>query len=124
MNVRGYQQYKKQSVDTMTKGELLILLYDEAIKRLFIAEKALKEDDMATFDAAIERVTQIVRYLIDSLDRKYEIATQLYRLYDYFMYMLWRLRASRKVEFISELREHFVELRDAFKEADRIQNGK
>lgn len=124
MNVRGYQQYKKQSVDTMTKGELLILLYDEGIKRLFIAEKALKEDDMDTFDAAVERVTQIVQYLIGSLDRSYEVASQLYRLYDYFMYLLGRLRAGRRVELILELREDFVELRDAFKEADRIQNGR
>lgn len=124
MNARGYQQYKKQSVDTMTKGELLILLYEEGIKRLLIAEKALKEDDTNKFEAAVERVIQIVRYLTDSLDRRYEISEQLYRLYDYFMYQLGRLRASRNVEIIAELRENFIELRDTFKEADRIQNEK
>ncbi len=106
----------------MTKGELLILLYEEGIKRLIVAEKALKEEDIDTFNAAVERVIEIVRYLTDSLNRSYEISAQLYRMYDYFMYMLGRLRASRNIEIISELREHFVELRDAFKEADRIQN--
>ena len=34
MNQNGYQQYKTQSINTMTKAEMLILLYDELIKRL------------------------------------------------------------------------------------------
>ena len=29
MDARGYQQYKEQSINTMTQGELLLLLYDE-----------------------------------------------------------------------------------------------
>ena len=27
MDMKGYQQYKEQSVNTMTQGELLLLLY-------------------------------------------------------------------------------------------------
>ena len=44
MNQNGYQQYKTQSINTMTKAEMLILLYDELIKRLIRAEIALKND--------------------------------------------------------------------------------
>ena len=38
MNLQGYQQYKEQSIYTMTQGELLNLLYDELMKRLLRAE--------------------------------------------------------------------------------------
>ena len=31
MDMKGYQQYKEQSVNTMTQGELLLLLYDELL---------------------------------------------------------------------------------------------
>ena len=34
MDMRGFQQYKEQSVNTMTQSELLLLLYDELFKRL------------------------------------------------------------------------------------------
>ena len=29
MDMKGFQQYKTQSINTMTQGELLLLLYDE-----------------------------------------------------------------------------------------------
>ena len=37
MDTRGYQQYKQQSINSMTPGELLMLLYDEAVKRSTLA---------------------------------------------------------------------------------------
>lgn len=30
----GYEQYKEQSINTMTKGEQLVLLFDEVVKNL------------------------------------------------------------------------------------------
>ena len=38
MDMRGYQRYREDSLNTMTQGELLLLLYDELIKRLTQAE--------------------------------------------------------------------------------------
>ena len=38
MDLKGYQQYKEQSIATMTQEELLLLLYDELVKRLVQAE--------------------------------------------------------------------------------------
>ena len=34
MRASGYQQYKNQSVSTMTQGEMLLLLFDELVKRI------------------------------------------------------------------------------------------
>ena len=52
MDRRGYQQYKQQSVNSMTPGELLLLLYDELVKRGTIASIALDKADYPTFEAA------------------------------------------------------------------------
>ena len=41
MDARGYQQYKQQSINSMTPGELLMLLYDELVKRSTLASIAL-----------------------------------------------------------------------------------
>ena len=120
MLARGYEQYKQQSVATMTQTEMLLLLYDECIKRLIIAEQALNRGDYESFNAAVLRTKQIIRYLTNVLDRQYEISNSLYRMYDYFQYELGRLQAGRKKEIIAELKKHIKELRDAFAQADKI----
>lgn len=120
MNNYGYQQYKQQSINTMTNGEMLILLYDEAVKRLTRAEIALKSKDFSLFDASIERTKEIVIYLMDTLDRQYTISAELLRLYDFFMYELSRLSAGRNPKVIEEIKPMFIELRNTFKEADKL----
>ena len=49
MDMHGYEQYKAQSVNTMTRGELLLLLYDELVKRLTRAELAIGKQDYTLF---------------------------------------------------------------------------
>ena len=49
MYQNGYQQYKMQSVNTMTRGEMLLLLYDELVKRLMQAELALDKKEYPLF---------------------------------------------------------------------------
>ena len=112
MNQNGYQQYKAQSVATMTKGEMLLLLYDELAKRL-------TSQDYEIFEASVTRSKEIVRYLNDTLDRSYQIAGELYRVYDFFLYELSRLQASRNKSIIGELKPLIKDIRDAFAEAEK-----
>lgn len=122
MIARGYQQYKQQSVATMTQAEMLLLLYDECIKRLIMAEQALDQQDYEKFNAAVQRTKDIIAYLSDILNHQYAISQNLYRMYDYFQYELGRLQAGRKKEIIVELKQRIKELRDAFHQADKINS--
>ena len=45
MNAQGYQQYKTDAVGTMTQGELLVLLYDELVKRAARAGLFLQKEN-------------------------------------------------------------------------------
>ncbi len=119
MNRYGYQQYKQQSVNTMTRGEMLLLLYDEILKRLTRAELALGKEDYELFDKSVTRSREIVVYLKDSLNFNYPISNELSRMYDFFLYELSRLEAGRKPEIIAELRPLVADLREAFGEADK-----
>ena len=49
MDMRGYQRYREDSLNTMTQGELLLLLYDELIKRLTQAELSLGQENYEGF---------------------------------------------------------------------------
>lgn len=117
--MNGYQQYKTQSVSTMTKGEMLILLYDEILKRMKRAELEKKENQIEQFEADIQRAIEIINYLSKSLDMKYPISMNLYRLYDFFTFQLNRVKASRDIKLLEDLYPMISELRDSFKEADK-----
>ncbi len=119
MNVRGYQQYKQQTVNTMTPGELLLLLLDELVKRVMRCDLALTSKDYALFEASVDRCIDIVRYLDDTLDQRYPISHDLHRLYDFFLYDLNRVKIGRNQEELSKLRPLIVDLRDTFRQADK-----
>jgi len=119
MDMRGYQQYKEQSVNSMTSGELLVRLYDELVKRALMASIALDKGDFPTFEAAIDRCTDIINYLDDTLNPEYSISHDLSRLYEYFTYQLGRIRIGRNKKVLAELRPMLAELRDAFHMAEK-----
>ena len=116
----AYQNYKEQSIYTMTRGELLIMLYDEIIKRLTRAEFAVQNNQMELFDQSVQRSSEIIRYLNDTLDRRYEISRELARMYDFFQVQIARIIAGRSLEQITELKELVTELRNNFKEANKV----
>lgn len=119
MDIHGYQRYKEQSVSSMTSGELLLLLYDELLKRLLRAELALDREDYPLFEASVDRCTAILTYLDDTLDRKYPISAELSRLYDFFTYELSRIKAGRNRTELERIKPMLAELRDSFRQADK-----
>lgn len=119
MDMRGYQQYKEQSVNTMTQGELLLLLYDELYKRLSQAELMLDQQDYPVYEVSIDRAVAIIEYLDATLDRKYPISGNLTQLYEYFTYELGRARIGRRKEVLSHVKSMIGELRDAFRQAQK-----
>ena len=116
---QGYQGYKEQGINDMNPGELLLLLYDELVKRLVRAGLALNKQDWPLFDASVDRCLDILRYLDDTLDMQYPISRSLNRLYDYFSYELNRVKAGRNKTELERVKTMVGELRDTFREAHK-----
>ncbi|MCI8437736.1 MAG: flagellar export chaperone FliS [Lawsonibacter sp.] len=119
MDARGYQNYKQQSINSMTSGELLLLLYDELVKRSTLASIALDKQDWPVFETALDRCTDIVNYLDETLDHQYPISQDLARMYDYFTYELGRIKVGRNKSELERLRPMLAEMRDAFRAAEK-----
>lgn len=117
--MRGYQQYKQQSINSMTSSELLILLYDELVKRATLASIALEQKDYTLFESTVQRCIDIIRYLDETLDRKYSISHDLSRLYEYFTFQLRRVMIGRNAQVLNELRPMLSEMRDTFRIAEK-----
>lgn len=116
---QGYQDYKEQGINDMSQGELLLLLYDELVKRLLRARLALDKQDYPLFEASVDRCLDIIRYLDDTLDMQYPISRNLNRLYDYFSFELNRVKAGRNKTELERVRAMASELRDSFREANK-----
>ena len=119
MDARGYQNYKQQSINSMTSGELLLLLDDELVKRSTLASIALDKQDWPVFETALDRCTDIVNYLDETLDHQYPISQDLARMYDYFTYELGRIKVGRNKKELDRLRPMLADMRDTFRTAER-----
>ena len=119
MDMRGYQRYREESLNTMTQGELLLLLYDELVKRLKLAGLELDRERYQGFESAVDRSIEIIRYLSKTLDRKYPISVNLDRLYEYFCYELSRVKVGRNKTELERVTGMVAELRDSFRQADK-----
>lgn len=123
MDRRGYQQYKQQSVNSMTPGELLLLLYDELVKRATMASISLDKGDYPNFEMAVDRCVDIINYLDETLDHQYPISGELSRLYEYFIYQLGRIKIGRNKKELEALRPMLSDLRDTFHTAEKSSSA-
>ena len=116
---QGYQGYQEQGINEMSPAELLLLLYDELVKRLFRAGLALDKKDYGLFEASVDRGLDIIHYLDDTLDMQYPISRNLNRLYDYLSFELNRVKAGRNKTELDRVKGMAGELRDTFREAQK-----
>ena len=116
---QGYQGYKEQGINDLSQGELLLLLYDELVKRLLRADLALGKEDYPLSEASVDRSLDIIRYLDDTLDMQYPISRSLNRLYDFFSFELNRVKAGRNKTELDRVKTMVGELRDTFREAQK-----
>ncbi|MCC7369085.1 MAG: flagellar export chaperone FliS [Chloroflexi bacterium] len=80
-----YQQYRATRVETAGSVDLVVMLYQGAVKFIRLAVEALEREDMKTAHANFVRAQDIVVELLGSLNRDAggQIATQLAGVYDY-----------------------------------------
>lgn len=122
--MNGYNHYKEKSIYSMSGPELLLLLFDEMVKRLTRAEYSLKEKDYKDFEDCLTRTTRIVRYLMEILDMEQPISRDLRRIYDFLIFDLSRVKAGRerRLDEIGRIRHIVSELKEGFEGASRQVN--
>ncbi len=115
-------QYLKNNVETASPDEVLIMLYDGAIRFLLIARKALEENNVEKSHNHLIKAQNIVLEFMNSLDMDMggEIAVNLYRLYEYLHYRLVQANIKKDVAMIDEVLDHLRKLKETWEEASRI----
>lgn len=118
-----YEAYQKQSLLTMTSGEMLLKLYDGVIKQLSAAKIYIGEKNAEKANTALLKAQKMLNYLKDTLDFQYDISHNLSALYDYFVSRIVSANVRKTVEPLDEVLPMIAELRDAFAQAAKQARG-
>ena len=118
MSVNRLNAYRQTSVKTASQGRLIVMLYDEAIKQMDIAEDELGKNKVQ-HDAvhnSISKTQDIITELMASLDfeKGGEISQNLYNLYMFFNRQLVQANIDKELTPIIEVRKFMSDLREAW----------
>ena len=118
MQFNAAQAYLKTQVTTTSQEELVIMLYDAAIKFLNRAKIKIKEKDMAQKGILISKALDIIAELDGSLNVKQggDLAQNLHRMYFYCNLRLLKANMELSTEIIDEVIHILSQFRSAFAE--------
>lgn len=120
-------QYQNNHILTASPEQILIMLYDGAIRFVRQAKEAIASDKKADKAHAIGKAIAIVTEFSNTLDYEIggDIAVDLSRLYDFIIRELAAVNAHGELERLEPVEKILQELKDAFVEAAEInrRNG-
>ena len=120
MRHNPYEKYKSNAVNTASREELTLMLYDGAVKFSNQALAAMQEKDHVRTNELITKVQNIIREFQITLDRTHDIANQLDLIYDYLHRRLVEANIKKDADILTEVRDHVRSLRDTWKEAMKL----
>lgn len=131
MVANGYARtYQTQAILTASPGQLVLMLYDGALRFLAQAHAALEGDknDWRRFEVVnrnIQRAQNIVAELKGTLNHEAggAVAANLEQLYDYHLRRLYEANVKKDVAIVTEVEGLLRELRDAWAQMLRETNG-
>ena len=113
------KQYQKASIETASREQILIMLYDGAIQFLNKAKVAMQSKDIEGIHNNLMGAQNIIQEFINSMDREVapQLAENLISLYEYFIRRLIHANMKRQVEPIDEVLKYLKSLKATWEQA-------
>ncbi|HWQ79244.1 MAG TPA: flagellar export chaperone FliS [Anaerovoracaceae bacterium] len=115
-----YQQYKAQSLETLTRGEIVVKLFEEASKQISTAIFLISSGEQHKSFSCIVKAQRIIRTLNLSLDMKYAVSVQLNDMYLFLHNKLAEANTNNDVALLKELLALVDDLKVTFRQADKL----
>ena len=116
------QQYRKASIETASREQILIMLYDGAIQFLNKAKVAMKEKKIEETHNNLIGAQNIIQEFINTLDHEVapQLTANLESLYEYFLRRLVQANMKKDVKPVEEVLRLVKSLRDTWAKAVEI----
>lgn len=118
----GLGAYKKTSIHTASKEQILLMLYQAAIKNCKKAIEAIEAKDIAKKGEFIGKLQDIVIELNNSLDFKIggDVAEELSSLYDYVLFASTQANIKIEVEPLNGCLQVLTTLYEGWSDAIKV----
>jgi flagellar protein FliS len=118
MQPNGLNAYRKTEVQSRTPLELVVMLYDGALRFIGVAKDAIARGDIRGRSEAISRALAIVSELQSTLDveRGGDMAASLDDMYRYVTQRLVQSTIKNDVEPLEEVKRLLETLRDGWQQ--------
>ncbi len=113
------QRYLKTQIETASQPQLLVMIFDAAVKKLHLSKKAIQEKNIEKAHTELTKVQKIFTELMIALDLEKggELATNLLRIYDFLYHHLVKANIKQDIALIDEALPIVENLRTAWKDA-------
>lgn len=119
--VNAYERYRQQGIMTASPVDLVVMLYDECIKQLRLADTALGKKNYSDANTSLKRSQDILVELINSLDFKFEIAKNLMNIYEFMIREIVDINIRKDASGIKPIVELLESLREAWAQIRKQQ---
>ncbi len=121
---RGYSAYANNKITTASQADLVLMLYEGAIKFCNIAIMAVENKEIEKAHNNIMKVQNIILEFQSTLDYKYATAKDFNEVYAYLLHRLREANIKKDKEILEEVLIHLRTMRDTWKEVMRLtKNG-
>lgn len=120
MAINAAMKYKNSSIQTASKAELTLMLYEGAIKFCNIAMQGIEEKDIEKAHNNIIKAQNIITEFRATLDFKYPVAKDFDLVYDYIYRKLVEANLKKDADALNEALKYTKEMRDTWKEVMRL----
>jgi len=115
--LKSYSALEQTTVESASPQQLIIMLYDGALKSVFAAKAAIARGDVAARGAALSKAISIIDEGLRAalnLETGGEIAQNLMALYDYISTRLLHANVKNDVKSVDEAARLLGELKQAW----------
>jgi len=121
---KGYNAYANNKITTASPADLVLMLYEGAIKFCNIAIMAVENKEIEKAHINIVKVEKIIQEFQITLDYKYATAKDFNEVYTYLLQRLQEANFKKDKEILEEVLGHLRTMRDTWKEVMRLtKNG-
>lgn len=115
-----YQQYKQNSVNTASPGELTLMLYNGCLKFIKQGKLAIDQGNIEKRHESLVKAQNIIQELMVTLNLDVEVSKNMLQMYDYIYRRLIDANTKNSIEILDEVEGFVTEFRDAWKEIIQI----
>ncbi|MFZ5644552.1 MAG: flagellar export chaperone FliS [Bacillota bacterium] len=112
-----YMQYQNNAVNSASSGDLLMMLYDGLVKFLKIAIDSMEKKNLSGANDALIRSQDILNYLDETLDERFDISKNLSLLYDFMKNHLVEANIKKDPQKVKDVLDIILDMRNTWRQA-------